>query len=244
MHVQRLRDDELGAAGAVELLSEMLQSAEVHGRQVLLAVMQVRQTMPCGRQRPVLRWHPYQALFSAALALSFAYCFKVAWDRRCATLPSIPRLTGRGPALLVMPACLHECAALPCPCLRAADGGPRGGRAAGGRAAAGACKGFTEVLQARGCTKPLRAPSASPQRASSGASSGGGGGGDKEEAVDTAQGEESSKEEAGAGGCGAKEESGAGVEAKEGYKAVAAAAQAVSCPPPPPFPHLHMRMLS
>jgi hypothetical protein len=176
-----------------------------------------------------------------ALALSGAYLqalvgLKCSWGRRCATLPSIPRLTGRGLALLVMPACPHECAVLPCFCLCAADGGP----CLGGRAAAGACKGFTEVLRARGCTKPLRAPSASPQRASSGASSGGGGGGDKEEAEDTAQDEESSKEEAGAGGCGAKEEAGAGVEAKEGYKAVAAAAQAVSCRrPPPPHPLVH-----
>jgi hypothetical protein len=38
---QVLREDELAAHGAVELLSDMLQCADAHGRQVVLAVVQV-----------------------------------------------------------------------------------------------------------------------------------------------------------------------------------------------------------
>ena len=39
-----LREDELAKAGAVELLSDMLQCPDAHGRQVVLALMQV---CPC-----------------------------------------------------------------------------------------------------------------------------------------------------------------------------------------------------
>ena len=67
-----LREDELAKAGAVELLSDMLQCPDAHGRQVVLALMQV---CPCPLHAGVpLSLGPLSACLPACLCLLVCLC--------------------------------------------------------------------------------------------------------------------------------------------------------------------------